>query len=1733
MPITAELLSKAKACEHVCQEMAKEYLSFLEDDMHLKKKVQEKVQNHLDKWARKCRFASNLVDGQRYWLQLMVSAMRDLNLTGEALDCTKWRDIQKQFLGVVSPQHLCELEKTVFDGFEVHTPYERERVRGRLHKSAKDRLSEIFKIIWTDVSRGQTLLFPPKSLDLLKICAVECCAYGRVEKRSTATGLPKGVGRLIHDLSFCATILGEVVESVNSKLMPDSFPSYVSPRHIDFVRQGQYLKQFIKNLLGLKVNKFDVAQAFRRIALALWSVGDLAGEVQGHTAVELCGIFGLGSMPSIYHLFGTLLVSKKHNSLWMVLPDQLEDADWKRVNKVGVLPVMSLQDVIAGGFIGRALPCCSETFVDDTVKIMADSQACIDTCDTACADIIRSRFSHEGLSLKDIDEMKAEDVQTVIGQLMNFNTEKIKPTRARVQKGIRVINEILEGALQKKLTARQAYEVYCLWLWISIGEMRLRPFVHTLKRPLEGFCNSTDPDSRVMEDRNQSSWTEYTTCLQVLKVWGTEFLDEITEWQTSFWQMLPAYERVTAEGSEVWLQAIQKDSSMFGLGAINFTRGEYFACNLPAWSVEEMRDTFKEGFDGSEEAKEQYTIGLGELAARTLVQLLWGGTSHKSGSDLQVLEWTAGGGFPPKLKNKARAERDGWPSALWIQEDNVGMEAAGRRGHTPSATGQRQLRLEADRELLTDGMSVTTRVESKKNLSDLPSRFPKQGDDGSPEWDSAVIKEFITLVDGNELNLAEVIIPKEWIDLACSPVASRDIHEELKNGREVVMKHRPKVINWRTSRQQLLEKCNMVGRSLCNWNRSVTITASKGKFLELQESAGLGRIKKHLKVAVWFSGSLNSTRGIEQELGDGGSIVELAEITSWGVAAGQFEYPNAKQVGDLNHMVPEDEDCDVHVLQAGTPCQPYTGLGGVGGVHHESGHLYVMTVKKAIRRGFLVIMLEQVLTILVYAGGYYQKKIHQLLKAGGYSFSLRASNAFDHGVPASRFRLILVATLDAAGSHSELGKLVNMRRDSDPKCLNDIAVSHEEARSQGAAFYNPEDVQWLKNPKRIPGQSVTLGKLGTGGPGWPGGQNRTVRCAEGPTSPVSTSGNAGVYLFPDGTLRETCTTENAACQGMLTEEMRKELNSPERSVKLSDNAKIAKEAIGIGEVPHQAQSTMRAVIKFLQQCPDLPSRRSLDVKVSPLEDIDFGQTVVEGFENKLYTITELQEQERWRVKCSNQANIKPENYAAFRPTTLLGSDEGWMDNDAQEVCDDCNERVERCSCANLWGSRSSGEGAEPVSAGEGAASEVMEVEVTPASNCTQPACRDAATEVMEVNIRSATNRGHQLDLSGELEVIGSTVFDQYGGHCPVADIESLCICPNGCNEPAVLGRDMCHNCSKPWTSYKECGCSVDSTTSCCLPSPPDDEYDPPDEYDHNLFMCGECHKEMDQKWSCNECSACASCCKIGDCKKMLPPPSDDIINEEPEYTVCSSCFNDKCTSDWVCNICTECMDCCAVGECRQLMPPPTQLSLNMSTDSEGEPTISAGLIGSEPGFMPLPAAEPESMQPEVDFTKVDSNTLIKLRIKELDAKGWNVPEAQVVLENSGAITHEPRFVESLSNQCLRKGLERVASQFNRLVNTFDWTSHLAATCYITVNGAVHGKRIASGMFDPSIRRWKRKHKDRPAGLATPELKERTEFSWDEVVCNGGAIGHVLGINLAPELEELMQSVHSRKPPWSS
>ena len=139
------------------------------------------------------------------------------------------------------------------------------------------------------------MIFPPKSLDLMNHAEVECCAYGRVEKHSTATGLPKGIGRLIHQINL------------------ETLERYYLPRHLEYDMCAYYLDQFL-GAIGLKANKYDVTGAFRNVAQCIFGIGDIAGELSGHTAIEDRGIFGLNLMPLIYHSSATLPIHKRHKA---------------------------------------------------------------------------------------------------------------------------------------------------------------------------------------------------------------------------------------------------------------------------------------------------------------------------------------------------------------------------------------------------------------------------------------------------------------------------------------------------------------------------------------------------------------------------------------------------------------------------------------------------------------------------------------------------------------------------------------------------------------------------------------------------------------------------------------------------------------------------------------------------------------------------------------------------------------------------------------------------------------------------------------------------------------------------------------------------------------------------------------------------------------------------------------------------------------------------------------------------------------------------------------------------------------------------------------------------------------------------------------------------------------------------------------------------------------------------
>jgi hypothetical protein len=122
----------------------------------------------LDKWGRACRKLAHKLGGERYWLQLLVAALRDEQPHEESIADQSWDRIARLFESVMSPAALEDLERVVLDGFDMQVDQERKFLRGRLHKSAKDRSRELYGILWQDAERGQCLIFPPKSLDLVR-----------------------------------------------------------------------------------------------------------------------------------------------------------------------------------------------------------------------------------------------------------------------------------------------------------------------------------------------------------------------------------------------------------------------------------------------------------------------------------------------------------------------------------------------------------------------------------------------------------------------------------------------------------------------------------------------------------------------------------------------------------------------------------------------------------------------------------------------------------------------------------------------------------------------------------------------------------------------------------------------------------------------------------------------------------------------------------------------------------------------------------------------------------------------------------------------------------------------------------------------------------------------------------------------------------------------------------------------------------------------------------------------------------------------------------------------------------------------------------------------------------------------------------------------------------------------------------------------------------------------------
>ena len=97
------------------------------------------------------------------------------------------------------------------------------------------------------------------------------------------------------------------------------------------------------------------------------------------------------------------------------------------------------------------------------------------------------------------------------------------------------------------------------------------------------------------------------------------------------------------------------------------------------------------------------------------------------------------------------------------------------------------------------------------------------------------------------------------------------------------------------------------------------------------------------------------------------------------------------------------------ILCAGFPCQPFSISGKKEGLADERGRLFYEIVRIAKHHRPLLMLLENVRTILTIDNGSVQREIYQSLEGIGYRLEHVVLNASDFGIPQRRERVYFVA----------------------------------------------------------------------------------------------------------------------------------------------------------------------------------------------------------------------------------------------------------------------------------------------------------------------------------------------------------------------------------------------------------------------------------------------------------------------------------------------------------------------------------------------------------------------------------------------------------------------------------------------------------------------------------------------------------------------------------------------------
>ena len=215
--------------------------------------------------------------------------------------------------------------------------------------------------------------------------------------------------------------------------------------------------------------------------LAVSAFGILGFKISGHVILEQGEVFGHNIAPSIY-AFSSEAISQAHRAsgIWLTV-EELEEAGYEFAEGEEKTP--------------KFVPFFSDTYCDDGILVAPDNERFMKATKASYIGFMKANLGSEAVSMKDLEEQEFRSEKVVIGHRFVLGTKPdargdvdfLEPTAERILKMKRMMDsEQLTPEGKHLLTAGLCMKLFSLWLWMCIPCPRLKAFIGSFKRALEG-----------------------------------------------------------------------------------------------------------------------------------------------------------------------------------------------------------------------------------------------------------------------------------------------------------------------------------------------------------------------------------------------------------------------------------------------------------------------------------------------------------------------------------------------------------------------------------------------------------------------------------------------------------------------------------------------------------------------------------------------------------------------------------------------------------------------------------------------------------------------------------------------------------------------------------------------------------------------------------------------------------------------------------------------------------------------------------------------------------------------------------------------------------------------------------------------------------------------------------------------------------------------------------------------